>query len=173
MVLQKLQGVILEKPKQAAHGDVACTVALQCAKAMKKAPRDIAAQLVEKINATARYQDILLVNIEIAGPGFINMTFCPITQKQEVVKVVLEEGAKFGCLPTDKDKTILIEFVSANPTGPLHLGHARQGALGDVLTNLFKSQGWVVSREFYYNDAGVQIQKLTDSVQARAKRNFG
>ena len=163
--------VILEKPKQAAHGDVACTVALQCAKAMKKAPRDIAAQLVEKIKAQPGTEKFFK-NIEIAGPGFINMTLSD-QAKQEVVKIVLEEGTKFGCLPTDKDKTILIEFVSANPTGPLHLGHARQGALGDVLTNLFKSQGWVVSREFYYNDAGVQIQKLTDSVQARAKEILG
>ena len=102
--------VILEKPKQAAHGDVACTVALQFAKAMKKAPRDIAAQLVEKINAQPGTKTFFK-NIEIAGPGFINMTLSDHA-KQEVVKVVLEEGAKFGCLPTDKDKTILIEFVS-------------------------------------------------------------
>ena len=92
--------VVLEKPKQAAHGDVACTVALQCAKAMKKSPRDIAAQLVEKIK-TQSGTDKFFKNIEIAGPGFINMTLSD-SAKQEVVRVVLEEGKRFGCLPTDK-----------------------------------------------------------------------
>lgn len=163
--------VILEKPRQAAHGDIACTVALQCAKPMKKSPRDIATQLVAIIQKEPG-ADKFFKNIEIAGPGFINMTLSD-EAKQSVVRAVLSQGMTFGVKPQDPEKTVLIEYVSANPTGPLHLGHARQGALGDVLTNLFRTQGWKVTREFYYNDAGVQIQKLTDSVRARAKQLLG
>ncbi len=163
--------VILEKPRQAAHGDIACTVALQCAKPMKKSPREIATQLVAIIQKEPG-ADKFFKNIEIAGPGFINMTLSD-EAKQSVVRAVLSQGMTFGVKPQDPEKTVLIEYVSANPTGPLHLGHARQGALGDVLTNLFRTQGWKVTREFYYNDAGVQIQKLTDSVRARAKQLLG
>ncbi|MEO8060967.1 MAG: arginine--tRNA ligase [Burkholderiales bacterium] len=155
-----------ESPKQAAHGDFACTAAMPLAKALKKNPRDVAAALVAALNrqpAVQRWVDAL----EIAGPGFINLRLKPAA-KQAVVSEVLAGGAGFGLQPKRDDK-VLVEFVSANPTGPLHLGHARQAALGDALCNLFEAQGWRVTREFYYNDAGVQIATLANSVQARLR----
>ncbi len=105
--------------------------------------------------------------IEIAGPGFLNIRLKPAA-KQEVIREVLGQGAQFGQQPQRGEK-ILVEFVSANPTGPLHVGHGRQAALGDAICNLYASQGWKVHREFYYNDAGVQIDTLTKSTQLRAK----
>ena len=154
-----------ELPKQAAHGDYACTAAMQLAKALKKNPREAAAALVEALNrqpAVQRWVDAL----EIAGPGFINLRLKPAA-KQAVVREVLQAGATFGRQPARADK-VLVEFVSANPTGPLHVGHARQAALGDGICNLFDTQGWQVTREFYYNDAGVQIVRLAISTQFRA-----
>ena len=153
-----------ELPKQAAHGDFACTAAMQLAKALKKNPREAAAALIEALKrqpAVQHWVDAL----EIAGPGFINLRLKPAA-KQAVVHEVLQARAAFGRQPARADK-VLVEFVSANPTGPLHLGHARQAALGDGICNLFDTQGWQVTREFYYNDAGVQIATLAASVQAR------
>ncbi len=155
-----------ESPKQAAHGDFACTAAMPLAKALKKNPRDVAAALVAALNrqpAVQRWVDAL----EIAGPGFINLRL-KSAAKQAVVSEVLAGGAQFG-LQHKRDDKVLVEFVSANPTGPLHVGHARQAALGDAICNLFDTQGWHVTREFYYNDAGVQIATLANSVQARLR----
>jgi arginyl-tRNA synthetase len=155
-----------ESPKQAAHGDLACTAAMPLAKSMKKNPREVAAALVEALNrqpAVQRWVDAL----DVAGPGFINFRLKPAA-KQSVVGEVLAAADRFGRQPA-KPEQVLVEFVSANPTGPLHLGHARQAALGDAICNLFESQGWQVSREFYYNDAGVQIATLANSVQARLR----
>ena len=155
-----------ESPKQAAHGDFACTAAMPLAKALKKNPRDVAAALVAALNrqpAVQQWVDAL----EIAGPGFINLRL-KAAAKQAVVSEVLASGAQFGLQPKRDDK-VLVEFVSANPTGPLHVGHARQAALGDAICNLFDAQGWRVTREFYYNDAGVQIATLANSVQARLR----
>lgn len=163
--------VVLERPKVAEHGDLACNVAMQMARALKKNPREIAANLVETLQANPETA-ALIQSFEIAGPGFINMRLSD-EAKSAVVKKVLQEGATYGQNQDHNGESILIEYVSANPTGPLHLGHARQGALGDVLSNLMKSQGWNVCREFYYNDAGVQIQTLTTSVQLRAKEILG
>jgi arginyl-tRNA synthetase len=160
--------VAFESPKQAAHGDLACTAAMPLAKRLQKNPRDIAALLVERLNqqeAVIQWVDAL----EIAGPGFINLRL-KASAKQAVVHEVLEAGDAFGCQPEHQaaqSQRVLVEFVSANPTGPLHLGHARQAALGDGICNLFETQGWQVTREFYYNDAGVQIATLSASVQAR------
>ena len=155
-----------ESPKQAAHGDLACTAAMPLAKALKKNPREVAAALVEALNrqpAVRQWVDAL----EIAGPGFINLRL-KAAAKQAVVGEVLGAGQRFGHAPP-QDERMLVEFVSANPTGPLHVGHARQAALGDAICNLFETQGWRVSREFYYNDAGVQIATLAASVQARLR----
>ncbi len=155
-----------ESPKQAAHGDFACTAAMPLAKALKKNPRDVAAALVAALNrqpAVQRWVEAL----EIAGPGFINLRL-KAAAKQAVVSEVLAGGAQFG-LQAPCDDKVLVEFVSANPTGPLHVGHARQAALGDAICNLFATQGWHVTREFYYNDAGVQIATLANSVQARLR----
>ena len=153
-----------ESPKQPAHGDLACTVAMPMAKALRKNPRDVAGLLIAALNqqpAVRRWVD----QIEIAGPGFINLRL-KTAAKQALVAEVLVAGERFGHRPAQPGK-VLVEFVSANPTGPLHLGHARQAALGDAICNLFETQGWQVTREFYYNDAGVQIATLANSVQAR------
>lgn len=163
--------VILERPKVAEHGDLACNVAMQLARALKKNPREIANNLVKTLQDMPETAS-LVENFEIAGPGFINMRLSNAA-KSAVVSKVLREGESFGQSHEHDGESILIEYVSANPTGPLHLGHARQGALGDVLSNLMKTQGWNVCREFYYNDAGVQIQTLTTSVQLRAKEILG
>ena len=155
-----------ESPKVAAHGDFACTAAMQLAKPLKLNPRALGEQLkaaLEAAPAFVRWVDA----IEIAGPGFLNIRLKPAA-KQEVVREVLAAGARFG-FQADRGAKVLVEFVSANPTGPLHVGHGRQAALGDAICNLFSTQGWNVHREFYYNDAGVQIQTLTSSTQLRAK----
>ena len=155
-----------ESPKVAAHGDYACTAAMQLAKAAKQNPRQLAQTLSDALMATPafmRWVDAL----EIAGPGFLNVRLKPAA-KQEIVREVLSAAQAFGQQPSRAEK-LLVEFVSANPTGPLHVGHGRQAALGDALCNLFSTQGWDVHREFYYNDAGVQIQTLTNSTQLRAK----
>ncbi len=157
---------VFESPKVAAHGDLATTAAMQLAKPLKLAPRQVAQNLVDLLHgqpAFAMWVDAL----EIAGPGFINIRL-KAAAKQSTVKTVLQEGARFGMQPVS-GKRMMVEFVSANPTGPLHVGHGRQAALGDAICNLFQTQGWDVYREFYYNDAGVQIGTLATSVQLRAK----
>ena len=160
----------LEVPKVASHGDFALTAAMQLAKPLKKNPRDVANALVASLSKQQVFQD-WVADTELAGPGFINIRLTPAA-KQQVVREVLAAGASFGARagdPTAAHRKLLVEFVSANPTGPLHVGHGRQAALGDAICNLFESQGWSVWREFYYNDAGVQIQTLANSTQARAK----
>jgi arginyl-tRNA synthetase len=155
-----------ETPKVAAHGDYAVTAAMQLAKPLKANPRALGEQLkaaLEAAPAFAQWVDA----VEIAGPGFLNLRLKPAA-KQQVVQEVLAQGERFGMQPPRNEK-IIVEFVSANPTGPLHVGHGRQAALGDAICNLYGSQGWSVHREFYYNDAGVQIDTLTKSTQLRAK----
>jgi len=158
---------VFEAPKQAAHGDLAVTAAMQLAKPLKKNPRELATALVAALEAQPAVQQWVQLPIEIAGPGFINLRLKP-EAKQAIVKDVLAGGAQFGWQAAS-DRKVLVEFVSANPTGPLHVGHGRQGALGDALCNLFETQGQQVTREFYYNDAGVQIATLANSTQARLK----
>ncbi|KDB53042.1 arginyl-tRNA synthetase [Sphaerotilus natans subsp. natans DSM 6575] len=155
-----------ESPKQAAHGDLACTAAMQLARPQKKNPRELAGALIAALQARPAVQQWVEA-LEIAGPGFINIRLKPAA-RQQVVAQVLAEGAGFGQAAANGRK-VMVEFVSANPTGPLHVGHGRQGALGDALCNLFGSQGWQVHREFYYNDAGVQIATLANSTQCRLK----
>jgi arginyl-tRNA synthetase len=155
-----------ENPKVAAHGDFACTAAMQLAKPLKANPRALGEQLKTALEATPAFRQWVDA-IEIAGPGFLNIRLRPAA-KQQVVREVLAEGASFG-YQADRGENILVEFVSANPTGPLHVGHGRQAAIGDAISNLYATQGWKVHREFYYNDAGVQIDTLTKSTQLRAK----
>ena len=155
-----------ESPKQAAHGDLACTAAMQLARPQKKNPRELAGALIAALQARPAVQQWVEA-LEIAGPGFINIRLRPAA-RQQIVAQVLAEGAGFGQAAANGRK-VMVEFVSANPTGPLHVGHGRQGALGDALCNLFASQGWQVHREFYYNDAGVQIATLANSTQCRLK----
>jgi len=173
------QQASFESPKVAAHGDLAITAAMQLAKALKKNPRELGEQLRAALLALPIYQT-WVQDIEIAGPGFINLRLKP-TAKQQVVREVLSAKARFGFKDhTKADDTapgkgdaptrqrVLVEFVSANPTGPLHVGHGRQAALGDAICNLLETQGFNVYREFYYNDAGVQIDTLAKSTHLRA-----
>lgn len=158
--------IVLERPKVAAHGDVATNVAMQLARPAKRNPRELAQSIVDFILADASMKD-LISSAEIAGPGFINFRLTPAAH-QAVLPEIFTQGNAFGNQPATQQK-LMVEFVSANPTGPLHVGHARQAALGDALCRLFSSQGFEVSREFYYNDAGNQIDNLAISVQARAQ----
>jgi arginyl-tRNA synthetase len=155
-----------ETPKSAAHGDLASNAAMQLAKPLKLNPRQLAESLKADLMAQPVYQQWVQA-IEIAGPGFINFRLQPAA-RQQVVREVLQAGGRYGHRAQGGQK-VLVEFVSANPTGPLHVGHGRQAALGDAICHLFETQGWAVTREFYYNDAGVQIQTLALSVQARGR----
>jgi arginyl-tRNA synthetase len=163
--------VLLERPKVEAHGDLACTVALQLARQLKKNPREVATAIADALRMNPAGAG-LIDAVEVAGPGFINLRIAPAA-RQAVVHKVLRESHCFGTSTAAAGRKVMVEFVSANPTGPLHLGHARQAALGDALAALLAAQGWDVTREFYYNDAGVQIQNLALSVQARVRELSG
>ncbi|MBV4396613.1 arginine--tRNA ligase [Advenella alkanexedens] len=156
----------LERPKQPEHGDIATNVAMQLAKPNKRNPRELAQEIV---NALLGNEDTksFLAAAEIAGPGFINLRLTQATH-QAVANVIAEQGSAYGNAPGNGE-SVIVEFVSANPTGPLHVGHARQAALGDCICRLYSASGYKVHREFYYNDAGNQINNLTISVQAHAK----
>jgi arginyl-tRNA synthetase len=158
-----------ETPKQAAHGDLAVTIAMGLARSAKKAPREIAQALVQALQAQPAVQRWVTA-LEIAGPGFVNLRLSPAA-RQAVVHEVLAAREGFGLNPqgAGAGQRVMVEFVSANPTGPLHIGHGRNAALGDCIANLLATQGWQVHREFYYNDAGVQINTLAASTQARLK----
>ncbi len=153
----------LERPKNAAHGDFSCNVAMQLARPLKRNPRELAQAVIDALPGSA-----LIAKTEIAGPGFINLHLAPAAW-HGVIPAILKAGANYGHGSSGAGQKVLVEFVSANPTGPLHVGHGRQAALGDALCNLYASQGWQVHREFYYNDAGVQIATLANSVQARLR----
>jgi len=161
----------LQRPKVAAHGDLACSAAMQLGKLLKRNPREVAQAVADNLRLNPNANG-LIDAVEIAGPGFINLRVAA-RAKQDAANAVLRERARFGTGNTAHGQKVMVEFVSANPTGPLHLGHARQAALGDALANLLATQGWDVAREFYYNDAGVQIDALARSVQARARELRG
>ena len=155
-----------ESPKVASHGDFASTAAMQLAKPLDKNPRQLAETLREQLQKSEHFVH-WVESIDIAGPGFLNIRLKP-EAKQQIIREVLAGAATFGNQPS-LGKKMMVEFVSANPTGPLHVGHGRQAALGDTICNLYQTQGWDVYREFYYNDAGVQISMLTNSTQLRGK----
>ena len=155
-----------ESPKVAAHGDFACTAAMQLAKPLKLNPRQLGETLRAALLVLPAYER-WVADIDIAGPGFLNIRLKP-EAKQQIVHEVLQAGERFGMAPPNGQR-LMVEFVSANPTGPLLVGHGRQAALGDAICSLFETQGWDVYREFYYNDAGVQIGTLANSTQLRAK----
>ncbi len=159
--------ITLERPKQAQHGDYSCPVAMQLAKRQKANPRQIAEALIAAL-PTSEW----LESAQVAGAGFINLRLRP-SAKQHTAKTILDQCESFGDSNLGWQKPVLLEFVSANPTGPLHVGHGRQAALGDSLAAILGSQGFRVTREFYYNDAGAQIINLALSVQARARELAG
>lgn len=153
----------IERTREAAHGDFATNVALQLAKPARRNPRQLAQAILDALPASE-----LIGKAEIAGPGFINFHLSAQAYQQELSRI-FALGPTYGYSKRGSGQGTVIEFVSANPTGPLHVGHGRQAALGDALAAVLQSQGYQVSREFYYNDAGVQIQNLALSVQARAR----
>lgn len=155
--------IVLERPKSADHGDFATNIAMQLAKPLKQNPRAIAQTIIDTLPANQ-----VISKVEIAGAGFINF-FLSADSKQTVVKQILQTGLQFGRNTTGEGTQVQVEFVSANPTGPLHVGHGRGAAVGDCLCRLLDANGWQVTREFYYNDAGAQIDNLTKSVLARVQ----
>ncbi len=155
--------ILLERPKSAEHGDFATNLALVLAKPLKQNPRAIATQLIAALPSSD-----YIAKTEIAGAGFINF-FLNAQSQQQVVKTILSAGAQYGRNANGQKQKVQVEFVSANPTGPLHVGHGRGAAVGDCLARLLDANGWDVTREFYYNDAGAQIDNLTISVLARCK----
>jgi arginyl-tRNA synthetase len=155
--------VNIERTREASHGDFATNVALQLAKPARRNPRQLAQAILEALPASE-----LIAKAEIAGPGFINFHLSAQAYQQELSRI-FALGPTYGYSKRGSGQSTVVEFVSANPTGPLHVGHGRQAALGDALAALLQSQGYQVSREFYYNDAGVQIQNLALSVQARGR----
>jgi len=166
--LVEMPVVVLDTPREKSHGDLATTLALTLAKPESKAPRKIAEIIVSNI------QDIggIIAKTEIAGPGFINFTFKQDRWQQTLFEID-SEGAEYGLRNIGKGEKVLVEFVSANPTGPLHVGHGRGAALGDALANLLSAVGYDVSREFYINDAGRQIRLLALSVWTRYQQSLG
>ena len=156
--------VLLERPKDPTHGDVATNLALTLAKTLTAKPRDVATKLVAALDLPAG----IVKKIDIAGPGFINF-FLAEAQLADVLTTVLSLGATYGKSDDGKQQPVNVEFVSANPTGPLHVGHGRQAAIGDAIATLLEWTDWNVTREFYYNDGGTQIANLAKSVQARIK----
>ena len=158
----------MERPKDPSHGDWATNLALTLASRLGRAPRDIAAEIIERLPTDAAGLD----GVEIAGPGFLNFRLAS-DQVTAVISDILSQDTSFGSSNTGEGRTVVVEFVSANPTGPLHLGHGRQAALGDAIAELLASSGWNVSREYYYNDAGAQIDRLTESVWARYQQQHG
>jgi len=153
----------LERPKNKEHGDFSTNLAMLLAKPLRQNPRAIAEALIKALPATS-----YITKTEIAGAGFINFYLDP-SAKQAVIKAIQQKGAQFGRNNDGQGKKVQVEFVSANPTGPLHVGHGRGAAVGDCLARLLDANGWTVTREFYYNDAGVQIDNLTHSVQLRCR----
>lgn len=158
----ELPAVQIDNTKDKAHGDLATNIAMVLAKKAGKPPRELAAAILGAMPANN-----LVAKADIAGPGFINF-FIASEAQLAVVSQILAEADRFGCVNAGKGEKVQVEFVSANPTGPLHVGHGRGAAIGDCLCRLLEATGWQVTREFYYNDAGAQIGNLARSVQARA-----
>ncbi len=153
--------IVIERARDKSHGDFACNIAMRLAKAAKRKPRDLAELLVEQMSAS-----VFVKKIDVAGPGFINFTLAE-SAFQSMVQRVWDAGAEFGRSEVGAGKKIQVEFVSANPTGPLHVGHGRGAAYGAVVANLLQAVGYEVSKEYYVNDAGRQMDILATSVWLR------
>ena len=162
----ELDKIVIERSKDKTHGDYATTVAMQMAKTLHKSPRDIASLIVTKLHCD------IVDKIEIAGPGFINF-FMKADSLSQIIKVIIDKGDKYGESQTENKDKINVEFVSANPTGDLHLGHARGAAIGDCICRLYEKAGYDVTREYYVNDAGNQINNLAKSLRVRYHEALG
>ena len=160
--------IVLERPRNPEHGDFASNVAMTLAKPLRRAPRQIAEELVQRLDVAGAG----IRSAEVAGPGFINFRLAG-DYLRDGLRALVERGADYGRSDAGEGRSVMVEFVSANPTGPLHIGHGRQAALGDAVAELLDRAGWKVYREFYYNDAGEQIARLTRSVWARYQQALG
>lgn len=158
----------LERPRDPSHGDAATNVALTLAKELRRAPRDIAEEIASSLDLEAAGVEA----VEVAGPGFLNFRLRSALVLS-VIDEILEADHAYGRTDAGQARAVMVEFVSANPTGPLHLGHGRQAALGDAIASLLDWTGWKVHREFYYNDSGRQMELLAESVRARYRQGFG
>ena len=171
-VLEDLGGdagdIRLERPRDPQHGDLSTNLALAVAKKLGRAPRDVAQEIASRLDLAAAGVDA----VEVAGPGFLNFRLSP-EAVASVLDEIVEGDREFGRSNTGGGKTVMVEFVSANPTGPLHLGHGRQAALGDAVASLLDWTGWDVHREYYYNDSGRQMELLALSVRARYRQRLG
>lgn len=157
----------LERPRQEGHGDWATNIAMQLAKPLGCAPRELAAKIIEKIP-----DGDVIEKVEVAGPGFLNFT---LSQRwmAETIGEALEKRGEYGRIDQGKGRRVQVEFVSANPTGPLHMGHGRGAAVGSIIASILEYAGWDVEREYYINDAGLQMEKLGQSAQARYFEELG
>lgn len=160
--------VVLERPRNPEHGDFASNIAMTLARPLRRPPRQIAEELVERLDLHGAG----IRAAEVAGPGFINFRLAG-DYLRDGLRALVKAGAHYGRTDVGGGRPVMVEFVSANPTGPLHIGHGRQAALGDAISELLDWTGWKVYREFYYNDAGEQIARLTRSVWARYQQQLG
>src|SRR5215813_4559463 len=159
--------IVVEPPREAAHGDMATNAAMVLAKDARKKPRELADAMAEKLRA-----DALIANVEVAGPGFINLTLKPVAWT-DALRAVLETGADYGRSQVGQSAPVNVEYVSANPTGPMHVGHCRGAVFGDALANLLAFTGFAVTREYYINDAGAQVDVLARSAFLRYREALG
>ena len=160
-------GIVVERTRDSTHGDFATNVALQLARTAKRKPRDLAQAIVAALPASE-----LVARVEIAGPGFINFFLAPAAYQAELARVI-DDGRRYGRTAIGAGRKVMVEFVSANPTGPLHVGHGRHAAFGASLANLLDAAGFDVYREYYINDAGRQMEILAASVWLRYLESFG
>ncbi len=159
---EPLPPFIIEIPADRSHGDFAANVAMVCAKPLRMAPRKIAEAIADALET----EGSMFSRVEIAGPGFLNFFLSPLWY-EEVIRSIIAENAAYGKTDVGQGKRVLVEFVSANPTGPMHVGNARGGAIGDCLASVLNAAGYVADREFYINDAGNQIEKFATSLEVR------
>ena len=158
----ELPGYTLEAPRNPDHGDFACNAAMLLARQLQQPPREIAQRLVDELGAESGS----IERAEVAGPGFVNI-WLRGSHWHELLPRVLAASTRYGHSEIGENRRVQVEFVSANPTGPLTLGHGRQGVLGDSIARLLEASGFRVTREYYFNDAGRQMRVLGESVRAR------
>ncbi len=159
--------VVVEPPRDASHGDMATNAAMVLAKEAKAKPRDLADKIAEKLRA-----DDLIASVDVAGPGFINLTLKPQVWA-DALRTVVSEGEAYGRSAIGKAEKVNVEYVSANPTGPMHVGHCRGAVFGDALCSLLQFAGYDVTREYYINDAGAQVDVLARSAHLRYREALG
>src|SRR3979490_3061310 len=162
-----LSRVVVEPPRDASHGDMATNAAMVLAKEAKSKPRDLAEAITTKLRA-----DDLIASVEVAGPGFINLTLKP-SAWSDALRTVLREGASYGRSAIGVAEKVNVEYVSANPTGPMHVGHCRAAVFGDALASLLSFAGLDITREYYINDAGAQVDVLARSAYLRYREALG